>query len=71
MIMKIGEHWRCTNPACRCEVLVQAKSEMEGSNPRCTCGAPMKKSYAPPHFAYLEFLHVEEPASAPGGSRKG
>lgn len=71
MIMKIGEQWHCTNPACHCEVLVQANSNIEGCNPRCICGAPMKKNYVPPHITYLEFLHVEEPVSAPGSSRKG
>ena len=67
MIMKVGEKWHCTNPACRCEVLVQASSELDGTNPRCVCGAPMKKRYVPPHITYLEFLRLEEPASAPGG----
>jgi hypothetical protein len=71
MIMKTGELWRCTNPACRCEVLVQSGSETEGSNPRCACGAPMKKNYAPPKFTYLEFLRVEDPVATQGGSRKG
>jgi len=71
MNMKIGEEWRCTNPACHCEVLVRSNSEIEGRNPLCVCGSPMKKKYTPPNFTYLEFLRVEDPVSVQGGSRKG
>ena len=69
MLMKIGEQWHCTNSACRCEVLVQSNSETGGTNPRCVCGAFMKKKYAPPNLTYLEFLRFEDPV--PEGSRKG
>jgi hypothetical protein len=71
MIMKTGEQWHCTNPACRCEVLVQSSSETDGSNPRCVCGAPMKKTYAPPNFTYLDFLRIEDPLAVREESRKG
>jgi hypothetical protein len=71
MIMNVGEQWHCTNPACHCEVLVQTRSALEGSNPRCVCGAPMKKKYAAPALTYLEFLRVEEPAPARESFRKG
>jgi len=71
MIMKTGEHWHCINPACHCEVLVQSDSEIDGPNPRCVCGAPLKKKYAPPNLTYLEFLRVEDPVSVREGSRKG
>jgi hypothetical protein len=64
MIMKSGEQWHCTNSTCRCEVLVQANSEIDGTNPRCVCGALMKKKYVPPHATYLEFLRLEEPVTA-------
>ena len=70
MIMRNGEEWHCTNPACHCEVLVQLASQIEGSNPRCVCGAPMKKQYAPPNLTYLEFLRVEDPIPARDGSSK-
>lgn len=70
MVMKSGEQWHCTNPACRCEVLVQTASEMEGSNPRCVCGFPMKKRYVAPHFTYLDFLRIDEAIHAPEGSHK-
>ncbi|HKN76475.1 MAG TPA: hypothetical protein VJW94_14945 [Candidatus Acidoferrum sp.] len=71
MIMKRGEQWHCTNPACHCKVLVQSNSVIEGNNPRCVCGAPMKKNYAPPNLTYLEFLRVENPVAVREGSRKG
>ncbi len=71
MIMKAGEHWHCMNPACHCEVLVQSSSDVEGDNPRCVCGAPMKKKYVPPNLTYLEFLRVEETVSSPRRSREG
>jgi hypothetical protein len=71
MGMKIGEQWHCTNPACRSEVLVQLGSPAGFGNPRCACGAPMKKKYTPPALTYLEFLRVEDPVSVGPGSRKG
>jgi hypothetical protein len=41
-----------------------------GSNPRCACGAPMKKKYASPALSYLEFLRVDEPVVSRGTSRR-
>jgi len=64
MIMKAGEQWNCSNPACHCEVVVQTTNEIEGGNPRCVCGAAMKKKYAPPVFSYLDFLRFEDPVLA-------
>ncbi|HMD39578.1 MAG TPA: hypothetical protein VKH15_09860 [Candidatus Acidoferrum sp.] len=70
MIMKTGERWHCIHPACHCEILVQAGSGISGSNPRCVCGAPLKKNYATPNFTYLEFLQVDEPVPVPDGSQE-
>jgi len=50
MVMKSGERWHCMNPACLCAVLVETSGELEGSNPRCSCGSIMKKDYSPPCF---------------------
>jgi hypothetical protein len=61
MRMKSEDRWHCTNPACGCEVLVESGGSVEGKNPRCSCGAAMKKKYAPPVLTYLDFLHLEEP----------
>lgn len=71
MVMQTGERWHCTNPACRCEVLVQANSKVSGTNPKCGCGALMKKKYSPPHLTYLEFLRIDETIPAPEVSQKG
>jgi hypothetical protein len=60
MRMKIEDRWHCTNPACGCEVLVERGGMVEGKNPRCSCGAGMKKKYAPPVLAHLDLLGVEE-----------
>ena len=70
MIMRSGEQWHCTNSACHCRVMVQLNSHFEGGNPRCVCGAPMKKQYAPPNLSYLDFLRFEDPVPARDGSRK-
>lgn len=70
MNMKSGEHWLCSNPACHCEVLVHCSGEIDGSNPRCSCGSLMKKRYLSPHLTYLEFLRVEEHASPQHAARE-
>jgi hypothetical protein len=64
MIMLSGEHWHCTNPACRCGVLVETDGKIAGDNPRCVCGAAMKKDYSPPKMSYLDFLEVRKPVLA-------
>lgn len=48
MVMKSGERWHCTNPACRCSLLVETSGEAGGTYPICACGGAMKKQYAPP-----------------------
>ncbi len=51
MEIRKGERWRCQNPACRSEILVTASSEVvDGKNPRCSCGRPMKKPYVRPEM---------------------
>ena len=60
MRMKLEDRWRCTNPACECEVLVASGGSEDGKNPRCSCGAAMKKRYVSPVVTYLDFLKLEE-----------
>lgn len=62
MLMQSGETWLCSNPACQGSVVVKPGTYIEGSNPRCSCGARMKKKYTSPVFRYLDFLRVGEPA---------
>ena len=60
MRMKSEDRWHCTNPACGCEVLVERSGSEDGKNPRCSCGAAMKKRYVSPVLTYLDFLRIEE-----------
>ena len=60
MLMKARERWHCTRADCGCQVIVEVGGEIEGQNPRCACGALMKKKYYSPVFSYLDFLRAEE-----------
>ena len=60
MQMKTEDRWHCTNAACGCEVRVENSAIANGTNPRCSCGAVMKKRYASPAFTYLDFLRREK-----------
>jgi len=70
MTMQPGESWRCSNAECSSEITVSTGSPLEGANPRCSCGAPMKKKYNSPVFRYLDFLRAEEPALAAAGDNR-
>jgi hypothetical protein len=48
MSMIADQTYKCTNPTCRCEVKVIRLSDAGSQNPRCGCGAEMKKPYSPP-----------------------
>jgi hypothetical protein len=51
MEIRKGERWLCQNLACQSEILVTASSEVvNGENPRCSCGSPMKKPYVRPEM---------------------
>lgn len=53
MLMIEGQTYRCQNRSCNSEVIV-TKPSMEGaSNPRCCCGAEMKKPYTSPALQQL------------------
>ncbi len=60
MLMKAKERWHCLNSQCGCQVVVELSGHVEGQNPRCACGAPLKKKYASPVFSYLDFLRDDE-----------
>ena len=60
MRMKLEDRWHCINPACGCEVLVASGGSENGKNPRCACGAAMKKRYVSPAVTYLDFLKLED-----------
>lgn len=69
MLTKTADRWHCTNPNCGCEVLLESGGEVRVGNPRCACGAPMKKKYVSPALSYLEFLRVDEPVAHRDGSQ--
>jgi hypothetical protein len=48
VVMAEDQVFRCQNPACRCEIRVLRESIAGAANPRCTCGAEMKKPYSKP-----------------------
>ena len=58
MIMRKGQRYRCQNPNCRDEIEVINNSGEEDSNPRCHCGAKVKKVYSKPVFRELSRLEA-------------
>jgi|HubBroStandDraft_2_1064218.scaffolds.fasta_scaffold00851_15 hypothetical protein len=47
--MRKGQKWRCTNRACRAEMVVIGTSKLpHTAPPRCGCGSPMKRQYEKP-----------------------
>ncbi len=48
MSMAEVQAYRCQNRDCGCEVRVIKPSIESKSNPRCSCGAEMKKPYNKP-----------------------
>jgi hypothetical protein len=63
MLMKAKERWHCVSVGCGCQVIVEIGGEIHGQNPRCACGGIMRKKYASPVFAYLDFLRIDEPST--------
>lgn len=59
--MLIRESLHCTNPDCPAEAASQIDGAAEIADPRCACGAPLKKRYVSPVFRYLDFLRLDEP----------
>ncbi len=53
-MMQSAQQYRCQNVQCRAEIEVK-KASIEGSlNPRCCCGAEMKKVYSKPVLRELD-----------------
>ena len=48
MPLIVGQVYKCTNLICRGEVKIIRLSADGRQNPRCGCGAEMKKPYSPP-----------------------
>lgn len=56
MLVRSGDLWHCTNPACLSELSIGTSRDAEVDRVYCVCGAVMKKHYKPPFFRYLEFI---------------
>ena len=61
MTMRKGQRYRCQSPNCRDEIEVKKSSREEESNPRCHCGATMKKVYSRPVFRELSDVEAIAP----------
>lgn len=53
MVIEEGQVFRCQNRDCGCEIKVLQSSVIALKNPRCGCGADMKKHYRKPVFRAL------------------
>lgn len=53
-IMKTGQRFICQNRNCRAEILVVKDCTEGRANPRCSCGAEMKKHYVKPGLRELD-----------------
>ncbi len=52
--MTEGQVYRCQDHACGSEIKITKASLETKANPRCRCGAEMKKPYSPPVFRMLD-----------------
>jgi len=50
MLVRSGDLWHCTNPACLSELSIGTSRDSEVDHVYCVCGAVMKKHYKPPVF---------------------
>ena len=57
--MTAGTRFCCQNPDCRCEIEVHKTSMEATSNPRCCCGAEMKRIYVKPVLRELDDTATE------------
>ena len=60
MLVRSGDLWHCTNPACLSELSIGTSGDVEVDRVYCVCDAVMKKHYKPPVFRYLDFIGEHE-----------
>src|SRR3984893_16010400 len=60
MLVRSGDLWHCTDPACLSELSIGTSRDTEVDRVYCVCGAGMKMHYHPPGFHYLDFLGERE-----------
>jgi len=54
MVLRKGQIYHCVNSQCGAEIQVIDDSVEGVSNPRCCCGAEMKKQYETPTLRRLD-----------------
>ena len=54
MILRTGQRLRCQNRQCGAEIQITRDSAEGESNPRCCCGAEMKKLWTTPTLSRLD-----------------
>jgi hypothetical protein len=60
MLVRSGDLWHCTNPACLSELSFGTSRDAEVDRVYCVCDAVMKKHYHPPVFRSFDFLGERE-----------
>jgi hypothetical protein len=60
MLVRSGDLWHCTNPACFSELSIGTGRDADVDQVYCVCSAVMKKHYKPPIFRYLDFIGDRE-----------
>ena len=60
MLVRSGDLWHCTNPACLSELSIGTSRDTDVDHVYCVCGAVMKKHCHPPAFRYLNCIGERE-----------
>jgi hypothetical protein len=56
--MSVGQVYRCVNRECGREVRLDTVPAEHGPNPKCSCGAAMKKPYNKPILRSIDSRDV-------------
>jgi hypothetical protein len=60
MLVRLGDLWHCSNPACLSELSIGTPWDTEVDRVYCVCGAVMKKHCKPPAFLHIDFIGDRE-----------
>ena len=60
MLVRSGDLWHCTNPACLSELSIGASRDTDVDQVYCVSGAIMKRHCSPTVFRYLDFIGAGE-----------
>ena len=60
MLVRSGDLWYCTNPACLSELSIGTSRDTNVDQVYCVCGAIMKSHSNPTVFRYLDFIGERE-----------